>query len=105
MRGSPIRCSRKRISQSWLTSIEERSDVGVQYLVHLLAGDSDRQRVQRIVLAASGSEPIREPEKLFLVDRIQHRDRRPLDDLVFERGDRQRPLSPIRLRNISSPRR
>jgi len=34
--------------------------VGVEYVVHLLAADPDNERVQRIVLAAFRSEPIRE---------------------------------------------
>jgi hypothetical protein len=38
-----------------------------------------------------------EAEEIFLVDPIQHRSRRSLDDLVFEGGDRERPLSAIRL--------
>ena len=53
--------------------------------------------------AASRSESVREPEEVFLVDRVQHRDRRPLDDLVFESGDRERALSAIRLRYVHSP--
>src|ERR1700738_821548 len=52
---------------------EERSDVGVQYVVHFLAADSDDHCIQRIVLAAVWSEPIREPEEILLVDRAQHR--------------------------------
>src|ERR1035437_3860686 len=31
---------------------EERSDVGVEYKIHLLAADPDDERIQRIVLAA-----------------------------------------------------
>ena len=68
--------------------IEKRSDVGVQYVVHLGAGDADHQRVQRIVLAALGSKSIREPEEFLLVDRVQHRYGRPLDDLVLKGGYR-----------------
>ena len=60
--------------------------IGVQYVVHLGAGDADHQRVQRIVLAAPRSKSVREPEKLLLVDRVQHRYRRPLDDFVLKRG-------------------
>src|ERR1700719_1131196 len=37
--------------------------------VHLLAGDPDDERVQRIVLAALRPEPIREPKEILLVDR------------------------------------
>jgi len=34
--------------------------------------------------AATGSESIREPEEVLLVDRVQQRDHRPLDDLVLQ---------------------
>ena len=37
--------------------------------------------------AAAGPEPVREPEEIFLVDRVEHRSRRPLDDLVLQSGD------------------
>ena len=36
------------------------------------------------MLVAPRPESIREPEEVLLVDRIQHGDRCPLDDLVFE---------------------
>src|ERR1019366_9148952 len=75
--------------------VEERTDVGVQYPVHLCAGDPDQERIHRIVRAASGPEPIREPEEIFLVDRAQHRSRGPLDDLVLKGGDRDRALQTI----------
>ena len=97
MRLSPIRCSRKRISHSWLTVSKNFSDVGVQNPVHLPAVDPDDERIQRIVRAAPGPEPVREPEEIFLVDRVQHHDRRPLDNLVFQCGDRQRALPSVRL--------
>jgi hypothetical protein len=38
------------------------------------------------MLAALRSESVREPEEVFLVDRIQDSDSRPLDDLVLK-GD------------------
>src|SRR6202040_1327581 len=85
--------------------VEERADVGVQYPVHLGAGDPDQERIHRIVCAASGPEPIREPEELFLVDRAQHRSRGPLDDLVLKGGDRDRALPTIRLGYVNAPRR
>ena len=52
--------------------------------------DSGDECVQRIVLAALGSEPVREAEEVFLVDRVQQRDHRPLDDLVLKGRDRER---------------
>jgi CheY-like chemotaxis protein len=90
-------------SQPGLTDrVEERSNIGVQDVVHLPAADPDHQRIQRIVLAAPGPEPIREPEELLLVDRVQHGGRRPLDDLVLEGGHRQRALAAIRFRDVPS---
>src|SRR5208282_2997843 len=65
----------------------------------------DDHRIQRIVLTAFRSEAIREPEEIFLVDRAQHRRRRSLDDLVFERGDRERASAAVLLRNIRPTRR
>src|SRR6202035_1089337 len=76
--------------------VEERLNVGVQYEVHFLAGDSDAERVQRIMRATSWPEPVREPEEVFLVDRVQHRSRRPLDDLVLQCGDREWTLPTVR---------
>ena len=55
--------------------------------------------------AASGPESIREPEEVFLVDRVEHRQCRPLDDLVLQCGDRQRALPPVGLGYIDPSRR
>ena len=44
------------------------------------------------MLSALWSEPVREPEEVFLVDRVQHRYHCPLDYLVFERSDSERFL-------------
>src|ERR1700686_2411194 len=85
--------------------VEERSDVGVQYPVHLCAGDPDHERIHRIVRAASSPEPVREPEEIFLVDRAQHRSRGPGDDLVLKGGDRDRALPTIRFGYVNPPRR
>src|SRR5512144_79826 len=85
--------------------VEERSDVGVQYEAHLLAVDSDAQRIQRIMRAAPSPKSVRDAEKVFLVDRVQQRDHRPLDDLVLQRGDRERALSSVRLGYVNAPAR
>src|SRR5207244_227315 len=55
--------------------------------------------------AAPRPEPVREPEEILLVDRVQHLDNRTLDDLVLQRRDAQRPLPSIRLWDVSAPRR
>jgi hypothetical protein len=73
--------------------------------VHLPGVDGHRQRVQRIVRPSSRPEAVAEPEEVLLVDRFEHRGRRPLDDLVLQRRDCQRPLPAVRLRDIDPPRR
>src|SRR5713226_4120396 len=77
--------------------VEERSDVGVQYEAHLLAVDSDAERIQRIVRATPRPEPIRDAEEVLLVDRVQQRDHSPLDNLVLQGRNRERALPAIRL--------
>src|SRR5262252_7875442 len=52
------------------------------------------------MLAALGSEPVREPEEILLVDSVEHHDACALDDLVLQSCDRQWPLSTIRLRYV-----
>ena len=83
---------------------KEVPDVGVKYLVHLPAVDRHRQSVQRIMRSSSGSEPVGEPEEVVFVDGVEHHDACALDDLVFQSGDRQRPLSTIRLRYVRPAR-
>jgi hypothetical protein len=68
---------------------EERPDVGIQHPAHLPPVQSHRQR---IVLAASGAEPIGEPGKVRLIDRVQRR-------------YAERPQAAIRFRDVLSPRR
>ncbi len=57
------------------------------------------------MLAAPWPESIREAEEVFLVNRVQHRDCRPLDDLVFEGRNRERALTAVRLRDEPAPGR
>src|SRR3989454_4990581 len=58
------------------------------------------EHVQRVVRVAPRPEPVGEAEKVGLVDRIHHRDRRALDELVFQRGDAQRSLPPVGLGDV-----
>ena len=55
------------------------------------------------MLPPPGPEPIRETEEIFLVDRIEHGDDCTLDDLILKRGNAQRALTPVRLRDETSP--
>ena len=70
--------------------IEERSNVGVQNPVHVRAVDPDSERIERIMRTAPRSESIREPEEVYLVDRVEHDGHRSLDYLVFQSCDRNR---------------
>ena len=56
------------------------------------------------MLAASGSETVREPEKVLFMNCVEHLRQRPLDDLVFQRVNSQRALPPIQLGNVVPPR-
>jgi len=78
--------------------------VGVENPVDFTCINSVCERIQRIVLAAPGSEPIAEPQKLRLVDRREDRNHRGLDDLVFQGRDAERPLFTIRLGYVPSTR-
>src|SRR6266568_376343 len=60
-------------------------------------------RCSRNRISPSWPEAIRDAEEVFLVDRVQQRDHRPLDDLVLQRGDRERALSSVRLGYVHSP--
>ena len=94
-RWSPIRCS-----TNWVNPlayrVEESRNVSVQYPVHLSAPDPDREGVQRIVLAASRPEGVREPEEVFLVDRVEQFGECALDDLVFQHDNAERAAPSVR---------
>src|SRR5580658_1412950 len=85
--------------------IKEAFDIQIEHPVHFSRQQSRIERLQRLVLAASWPEPLREAEKIRFVDSVQHLDRRTLDDLVFQRRDSQRSLPPVGLWYIHSPHR
>ena len=66
-------------------SIQEASNVGVEYPVHALPLNAHRQRVQRLVRAATGTEAIRESLEVHLVDLVEDGHYGLLYDLVFQR--------------------
>ena len=82
MRRSPIRCSRKRTSHCWLISSKT---IGRRRPVSSSPSCSrSRQRAHPVRRACRARVGIHtEPEEVFLVDRIEHRNSRPLDDLVL----------------------
>ena len=83
---------------------EKVADIRVEHPVHLLPADPHRQRIQRVVRASARPEPVGEAQEVRLVDGVQHPDDGTLDDLVFQRGDAQRPQPPVRLRDVRPAR-
>src|SRR6266436_3136830 len=81
-------------------AIEKGFDVQIEHPVHFSRQQSRIERIQRLMLAAPGSEPIREAQKIRFINGVQHLDRRTLDDLIFQRRYSERPLPPIGLGDI-----
>jgi hypothetical protein len=90
---------------SVIDGVEEITEIGIEHPIHLRSQNPDGKRIERIVLAAPRAEPIREAEDVHLVDGVQHLDHGSLDKLVFQRGDAERPLPPVDLRDVHPPRR
>lgn len=84
---------------------EEVSDIEIHNPVHLFPLNANNQRIQCIMLAALWPETVREAQKVFLVDSVEHRHDCTLDNLVLQCGDAQRPLRPIRLGYVLAPAR
>src|SRR6266853_976674 len=77
--------------------IEKAFDVQIEHPVHFSRQQSRVQRIQRLMLAAPWSEPVRKAEEVRFIDSVQHLDRRALDDFVFQRRDSERSLPPVGL--------
>src|SRR5215469_11443719 len=80
--------------------IEKTFYVKIEHPVHLLRQQSRVECIQRLMLAAPGSEPVRKIEEIRFVDGIQHFHRRALYDLVFQRCDSERSLPPVGLGDV-----
>jgi len=52
-----------------------------------------------------GRNPYETPEKVGLIDGVEHFDGRTLDDLVIHRGHADLPLPRVRLRDVDPPDR
>ena len=84
--------------------IEKSPNVRIKNVVHLLPRERIRERVQRLMLAASRSKAIRKAQKVFLVNRVEDGDHGLLDDLILQRRDPQRTLPPVAFRDIHPSR-
>jgi hypothetical protein len=67
--------------------IQKASDIRVKHIAHLLPQERKRQCIQRLVLAAAWSKPIRESPKILLINLVEDGDHGLLNDLVFQRRD------------------
>src|ERR1700694_2424912 len=79
--------------------------VRVEHPPHPPTLDPDRERVPRMMLGAPGPKPVGETDEVLLIDRVQHLGHRPLEDLVFQRSDPERPQPPVLLRYVRPTRR
>src|SRR5207248_2564181 len=70
---------------SWRT--EEATNVCIEHPVHSLPLDAHGQRVQRLMRAAAGTEPVREALEVDLVDLVENRHHSLLNDLVLQGCD------------------
>ena len=61
------------------------------------------ERIQRMMRAALGPEPIGEAEEVLLVDGVERLDDCPLENLVLQHGDAERPLPPERPAQVGPP--
>src|SRR6266404_172024 len=86
-------------------SIEKALDVQIKHPVHFSRQQSRIERIQRLMVAAPWSEPVRKSKKVGFIDSVQHLDRRALDNFVFQRRYSERSLPPVGLRDKHSTHR
>ena len=76
----------------------------VQHPVYPSLLDCHAQRIQRLMRATSGPEPVGEAFEVLFVYLIEDGHHGLLNDFVFQCRDTQRPLLSVRLRNLDSSR-
>ena len=82
--------------------VKEATNVRIEHPVHSLPLNARRQRVQRLVRAATGPEPVRKALEVDLIDLVENRHHGLLNDFVLQCRDAQRALSPVSLRYVDS---
>jgi len=83
---------------------EELADIRVEHPVHLPPLNPHRERIQRVMRATPWPESVGEAQEVHLVDGVEYLDDGPLNDLVLQRGDAERPRPPVRLRDVRPAR-
>jgi hypothetical protein len=67
--------------------VKEAANVCVEHPVHSLPLEAHRQRVQRLMRAATGPEPVRKALEVDLIYLVENRHHSLLNDFVFQRCD------------------
>src|ERR1700686_3214051 len=80
-------------------AVEEPTDVRVHDPAPTEGHATFSQGSECAMRAEPRTEPVRESVKVPFVDSREEHDHRPLDDLVLEGGDADRPLATARLRD------
>src|SRR5579863_9556442 len=84
--------------------VEEPANVRVEHPVHSLSLDPHSQRIERLMRAATGPEPIRKAFEVHLIDLVEYGHHGLLNNFVLQRRNAQRTLPPVGLRNVDSSR-
>src|SRR6202521_1666896 len=84
--------------------VKEPANVRIEHPVHSLPVETHAQRIQRLVWAAPGPEPIRKALEVHLVNLVEDGHYGLLNNLVLQRRNAQRTLPPVWLRYVDSPR-
>ena len=103
---TPSRTLRRSVARStpWSSISKELPDIDLEDPTATHPYDPILQRFQTVVLRPPRTKAIRAVEKLLLVDRGHDHRNRPLQDLVLEGRDSQRPLlRPTSLWDVDSP--
>src|SRR4029077_4800995 len=85
--------------------VEKGLNVTIEHPVDPPLPDPERERIQRLMLAALRSETVAEAQELRLIDRRQSCHHRSLDNLVLYGRDAEGPLSAVSLRYVLPARR
>jgi site-specific DNA recombinase len=80
--------------------VEEPADVRIEHPTHFVMFNGHGDRIQCIVLVAARPKPVRKAHEVFLVYRVEHLGRGPLDYLVLQGRDADGPLAAVRFRDI-----
>src|SRR5438046_8785400 len=82
--------------------VEEATNVRIEHPVHSLPLDAHRQRVERLVRAATGPKPVRAASEVDLIDLVENRHHSLVKDFVLPSRTAQRTLPPVGLRCVDS---